>query len=165
MFWLFFFYKSILELRSLFKKYMPSVCAMVKEYRIVLILFCLNWIHKFFNVSQLLRLIHTKVQSLNIHTLLVITILESRLWTRYLIPLMLCVLILYISGRTNSLKLAPNDRFLKKLFFLILIFSQSFCQKSAERKSPKKYFLYFVLISGLGFEPLAFRLISQYTEY
>ena len=28
----------------------------------------------------------------------------------------------------------------------------SFCQKSAERKSPKKYFLYFVLISGLGFE-------------
>ena len=28
---------------------------------------------------------------------------------------------------------------------------QSFCQKSAERKSPKKYFSYFVLISGLGF--------------
>ena len=34
--------------------------------------------------------------------------------------------------------------------------SQSFCQKSAERKSPKKYFLYFVLMSGLGLEPWLF---------
>ena len=34
-----------------------------------------------------------------------------------------------------------------------LLDSQSFCQKSAERKSPEKYFLYFVLMSGLGFEP------------
>ena len=34
------------------------------------------------------------------------------------------------------------------------IFSQSFCQKSAERKSPKKYFSYFVLMSG--FEPWLF---------
>ena len=32
------------------------------------------------------------------------------------------------------------------------IYSQSFCQKSAERKSPKKYFLYFVFMSGLGLE-------------
>ena len=28
-----------------------------------------------------------------------------------------------------------------------------FCQKSAERKSPKKYFLDFVLMSDLGLEP------------
>ena len=35
----------------------------------------------------------------------------------------------------------------------VLIYSQSFCQKSAERKSPKKYFLYIVLMSGLGLEP------------
>ena len=35
----------------------------------------------------------------------------------------------------------------------VLIYSQSFCQKSAERKSPKKYFLYFVLMSGLALEP------------
>ena len=39
----------------------------------------------------------------------------------------------------------------------IFIYSQSFCQKSAERKSPKKYFSYFVLIS----RTLALRLISQ----
>ena len=36
------------------------------------------------------------------------------------------------------------------------IYSQSFCQKSAERKSPKKYFLYFILISGLGLKPWLF---------
>ena len=36
------------------------------------------------------------------------------------------------------------------------ICSQSFCQKSAERKSSKKYFLYFVLLSGLGLEPWLF---------
>ena len=33
------------------------------------------------------------------------------------------------------------------------ICSQNFCQKSAERKSSKKYFLYFVLMSGLELEP------------
>ena len=33
------------------------------------------------------------------------------------------------------------------------IYSPSFCQKSAERKSPKKYFSYFVLMSGLGLNP------------
>ena len=33
-----------------------------------------------------------------------------------------------------------------------LIQNQSFCQKSAESKSQKKYFLYFVLMPGLGLE-------------
>ena len=55
---------------------------------------------------------------------------------------MLCVLILYISGGTYSLKSTPNDRFFEKLFMAIL-FTQNFCLKSAERKSLKKYFLYF----------------------
>ena len=36
------------------------------------------------------------------------------------------------------------------------IYSQSFCQKSAERKSPMKYFSYLVLMSGLGLEPWLF---------
>ena len=36
------------------------------------------------------------------------------------------------------------------------IYSQSICQKSAQRKSPKKYFSYFVLMSGLGLEPRLF---------
>ena len=36
------------------------------------------------------------------------------------------------------------------------IYSQSFCQKYSERKSPKKYFSYFVLMSGVGLEPWLF---------
>ena len=57
------------------------------------------------------------------------------------------------SGGIHNLKSTPNDRFFEKLFIAILIYFQSFCQKSAERKSPKKYFLYFHLMSGLGLEP------------
>ena len=45
------------------------------------------------------------------------------------------------------------------------IHSQSFCRKSAERKSPKKYFSYFVLMSGLGLELWLFPLLSQHTIY
>ena len=65
---------------------------------------------------------------------------------------MLYVLILYISGRTYSLKSTPNDRFFEKLFMAVLIHYQSFCQKSAERKSSKNYYSYFVLMSGLELE-------------
>ena len=65
---------------------------------------------------------------------------------------MLCVLILYISGVTYSLKSTPNDKFFEKLFMAILFTLRVFCQKSAEWKSPTIYCLYFVLMSGLGFE-------------
>ena len=66
---------------------------------------------------------------------------------------MLCVLILYVSAGTYSLMSTPNDRLFQKLFMAIFIYSQSFDQKSAEKKSPKKYFLYFVFMSGLELEP------------
>ena len=46
----------------------------------------------------------------------------------------------------HFLKSTPDDRFFEKLFMAI------FCKKSTERKSPKEYFLYFVLMSGLGLE-------------
>ena len=75
-----------------------------------------------------------------------------------------CVLILYISGETYSLKSDPNDRFFEKLFMAILFYSQSFCQKFAERKSPKKYFLYFGLMSGPGFEARLY-VLSLHTTY
>ena len=57
---------------------------------------------------------------------------------------MLCVLILYISGGTYSLKSTRNDRFFLGTFHGNFIYSQSFCQKSAE------------LMSGLGLEPRLF---------
>ena len=69
---------------------------------------------------------------------------------------MLSVLILYISGGTYSLNSTPNDKFFEKLFMAILFHAQSFCQKSIERKSPKKYFSYFVLMSRLGLKPWLF---------
>ena len=59
-----------------------------------------------------------------------------------------CVLILYISGGTYSLKSTPYDRFFFEKLFLAFNYSQSFCQKSAERKTPQKYFSYFVGFSS-----------------
>ena len=39
--------------------------------------------------------------------------------------------------------------FIETFYMAIFIYSQSFCQKSSERISQKKYFSYFVLMSGL----------------
>ena len=51
----------------------------------------------------------------------------------FLTPLMLCVLILYISGGKYSLKSTPNDKFLGNFSWqFYFIYCQSFCQKSAE---------------------------------
>ena len=73
---------------------------------------------------------------------------QSGLLTYFLTPLMLCVLVLYISGETYSLRSTLNDGFFEKLFMAVLIFSQSFCQKSAEKKSPQKCFLFWCLVWG-----------------
>ena len=45
------------------------------------------------------------------------------------------------------------------------IYSLSFCQKSAERESPKKYFFVFCFDVWPGTRTLALRLISQHTTY
>ena len=57
---------------------------------------------------------------------------------------MLCVLILYVKGGTDSLTSTPNDRFFENLFNGKFIYPQSFCQKYAERKSPKKYIFFHI---------------------
>ena len=54
-----------------------------------------------------------------------------------------CVNFIYISDGTER-------QIFLETFHGNFIYSQGFCQKSAERKSPKKYFLYFVLMSGLA---------------
>ena len=46
----------------------------------------------------------------------------------FLTPLMLCVLILYISGGTYSLKSTLNDRFFEKLFMAILFNLRAFAR-------------------------------------
>ena len=63
---------------------------------------------------------------------------------------MLSVLILYISGGNLQFKVDSERQIFENLFMTVLIYSQSFCQKYAERKSPK---IYFVLMSGLGWNP------------
>ena len=65
--------------------------------------------------------------------------------------LTLRVLILYINGGTYSLKPTPNYRFFEKRIMAILYHTQSFCQKPAERKLSKKYFLYCVLMPGVDY--------------
>ena len=55
--------------------------------------------------------------------------------------------------RDLQFKVDSERQIFEKLFMAVLIHTQNFCQKSAERKSPKKYILYFVLMSGLGLEP------------
>ena len=71
------------------------------------------------------------------------------------------------SDLTYSLTSTPNDRFFEKLFHGRFIYSQSYCQKSAERKSPKKYCFFFIFRfdawPGIRTRPL--RLIRQHTTY
>ena len=47
---------------------------------------------------------------------------------------MLCVLILYLSGKTYSLKPTPNDRFFEKLFMGILFTLRVFARNLAEER-------------------------------
>ena len=65
------------------------------------------------------------------------------------------------SGETYSKSRLRTTDFLTNFLWQFYLLS-SFCQKSAERKSPKKYFLYFVSMPGLGFKPW---LYVQHTTY
>ena len=104
-----------------------------------------------------------------------ITDLQPGLWPRFSHH-SCCVLILYVSGGTYSLTSTTNDRFLTNFLIIGLhdkflrnfthvrfTYSLSFCQISAERKSLKKYFLYFVLMSGLEFESWQRLVLQLYT--
>ena len=67
---------------------------------------------------------------------------------------MLCRLILFISGRTYSLKSTPNDRFLEKLFMAAFNLLSGFLPEICwEEIAEEIYFSYSVLMSGLGLEP------------
>ena len=60
--------------------------------------------------------------------------------------------VLYMSGGSYSLNSLPTTKFWEA-FLGNFMYSQSFCQKSAKRKSSKQYFSYIVWMSGLGLEP------------
>ena len=62
-----------------------------------------------------------------------------RITAQLLTPLMLCAFILYVSFGTYSLTSTQNDRF----FFRSFLIAEILYQKSAEKKSPKKYIFRF----------------------
>ena len=66
---------------------------------------------------------------------------------------LLYALIFMHKRREIKFKVDSERKILEKFFMAVFIYSQIFCQKFNEKKSPKKYFLYFVLMSGLWFEP------------
>ena len=82
--------------------------------------------------------------------------LQSALLTLFLTPLILCVLILYISGGTYSLKSIPNDRFFKRLFGAILFALRVFARNLLRGNRRRNAFRIFVLKSGLGLEAWLF---------
>ena len=65
---------------------------------------------------------------------------------------MLYVLILYPSDGTYSFKVIIEQQIFFKTFHGNFIGSQSFFFKSADKKSPKEYFLFFVSMSDLELE-------------
>ena len=54
---------------------------------------------------------------------------------------------------------------LRNFSWLIFIYSKSFCQKSVEKQSPKKYFFVFCFDVSPGARTLALSLISQQITY
>ena len=58
-----------------------------------------------------------------------------------------------------------EQQFFETLIYGRFIYSQNFRQKSAETKSPKKYFLFFVFDVWPGVRSVALRLISHHTTY
>ena len=68
---------------------------------------------------------------------------------------MLCVLILYISGRTYSSKSTPNDRFLEKLFmailFILRVFARNLLTRNLRRNTFCILFVCLVSSSNPGF--------------
>ena len=75
---------------------------------------------------------------------------------------MLCVLILYISDGTYSLKSTPNDRFLEKLFMAILFTFRVFARNLLRKEIAVEIFFVFRFDVWPGTRTLAFRLISQH---
>ena len=70
--------------------------------------------------------------------------LSVRITAQLLTQLMLCALILYVSGGTFNLTSTPNNKFFEELLHGSFICSQSSCQKSDERKCRRNVFFFFI---------------------
>ena len=73
---------------------------------------------------------------------------------------MLCVLILYISGGTYSLKVIPNDRFFEKLFMANFYLLSEFLPEICWEEITEEILFVFCFDVWPGTQTLAFHLIS-----
>ena len=69
-----------------------------------------------------------------------------------LTPLMLCALILYVSGQTYSLTSTPNDRFLRNFFMAGLFHLRVFARNLLKASCRRNIFHISFLMTELGFE-------------
>ena len=126
---------------SLTRAYLAEV--LIKQLNIYYIVMLSKWIKRaghFFNIKVLFCIFDlNKPRYLNNSPIVKIT------------TTILCPLNFIHVWRHLQFKVDSNDRFLR-IFLWQFYFSQSFCQKSAEMKSLKKYFHIFVLKSDVGFE-------------
>ena len=61
-----------------------------------------------------------------------------------LTPIMLCMLILHVSGGTYSLTLTPNDRFLRNFFMTSLLTLRVFARNLLRENGRKNIFFFFI---------------------
>ena len=74
-----------------------------------------------------------------------------KIMAQFLTPLILCPLILYVSGETDSF---PNDRLFEKIFTALFISSPSFPEICWEEIAKENFFFsYFALMPDLAYEP------------
>ena len=84
--------------------------------------------------------------------------------TQFLTTLMLCALILYMSGGTYTLKSTPNDRFLRK-FFMAIIFTFRVFARNLLKDKRRKILFVFCFDAWPGARSLSFPLIGHHTTY
>ena len=83
----------------------------------------------------------------------------------WITPLMMCELILYVSGGTYNLKSTSNDKIFENFFIAILFYSQSFCRNLLRASHRRNIFFFFGFDFWLEAQTRALRLISQHTTY
>ena len=95
---------------------------------------------------------------------LAITSLQSRLWPSFWTPLMLCMLISIHKGLELQFNIDSKQQICEKLFMAIVFTLRVLPEIRWEEIAEEIFFLlYFVLMLDLGFEPWAYRLVSQHT--
>ena len=106
-----------------------------------------RWLNIYFNVND--GRVSNVIDSFeHIHTCKVIDLVSH---TTYV----MCVNFIH-KWRDLQFKVDSERQIFEKLFHGNFIYPHSFCQKSVERKSPKKCFTNFALMTGPGLEPWLF---------